>query len=329
MGKLDLRIVTENYDRIQALKTGAVGIAGCDLAYTIMKPAVTFSHVFRQHDFDIVEMSFSSYMMNLARGGFAYQAIPVFLSRVFPHGSIYVRTDSGIATPQDLKGRLVGMPNYHFTRGLVVKGMLADEYGVMPADPRWRLGPIDQPAEAQYNEPITPPGVHIEYAPPGATLGAELADGRLDAIISYRAPQVFTDGAPGIARLFPDFRPLERDWYRRTGIFPTMHVVGIRRDMIERHPWLPLETCRAFQAAKAPLRAELSDLDALAVTLPWLVAETEDTVRLMGEDYWPYGIAANRAMIAAQTRWSFEQGLSPRLLSAEELFAPATLDWVP
>ncbi len=327
MSKLRLSIVTENYDRIQALKTGAVEVPGCRLDYTNMKPAATFSHVFRQHDFDIIEMSFSSYMMNLAKGGFPYRAIPVFLSRVFPHGSIYIRTDRGIAAPQDLKGRLVGIPNYHFTRGLTVKGMLEDEYGVKPSDIGWRTGPVDRAGEAEYSEPVAPPGIDIRSIAQGATLGEELLAGRLDAIISYRAPQLFTDGQPLVGRLFADFRPVEQDWFRRKGIFPVMHVVGLREDLIARHPALPADLCRAFEAAKAACLPSLSDLDALAVTLPWLVAETEATIRLMGPDYWPYGVARNQATIEAQTRWSFAQGLSGRRLSAAELFAPGTLDW--
>jgi 4,5-dihydroxyphthalate decarboxylase len=329
MNPLRLSIVTEDYDRIRALARGEVVVEGCELAFTHMEPAHTFNHVFRQATFDIVEMSFSSYMMRFAQGGFAYRALPIFLSRVFPHSSIYLRRGSGIETPADLGGRAVGMPNFHFTRGLVVKGMLADEYGVRPSDIRWRLGPVDRPGERQYTEKLQVPGLSLDYLADGACLAEELLAARLDAIISYRAPQLFTDGHPSLVRLFPDFRPVEQDWYRRTGIFPTMHVLGLRQDLIERHPQLPRAVCEAFDAAKAAARRRLYDLDALCVMLPWLVAESEATAKAMGDDFWPYGVAKNRRMIEAQSRWSFEQGLTPRPLPTEELFERSTLDWSP
>jgi len=154
-------------------------------------------------------------------------------------------------------------------------------------------------------------------------------EGGIDAIVSYRDPRIFTDGAPNIARLFPDFRAAEQDWYRRIGLFPAMHMVGIRADLVERHPWLPLAACRAFEASKAACLPGLADLDALAVTLPWLAAETAATIALMGRDFWPYGLAQNRAMIETQSRWSYEQGLSERLKAPADIFEASTLEWRP
>jgi 4,5-dihydroxyphthalate decarboxylase len=329
MERLQLSVVSANYDRIQALKTGAVAVEGCELSYIVSDPVSTFQRLFRQHEFDVAEMSFSTYMMALSKGGFPYRAVPVFLSRVFPHCSIYVRTDRGIREPKDLKGKLIGIPSYHFTRGLVVRGMLQDEYGVTPRDIRWRIGGVDRPEDLNYVDRPSPPGVDIGFIEPGRWLGEELKCGRIDGIITYRDPQVFTDGTPHIDRLFPDFRPAEQDWYRRTGIFPTMHVVGIREALIVRFPWLPLRICAAFHAAKEKCLPALFDLDALHTTLPWLVAEAAATVRLMGPNFWPYGVAKNRRMIEAQTRWSFEQGLSKELLTPVALFVPGTLEWDP
>jgi 4,5-dihydroxyphthalate decarboxylase len=329
MTTLRLLMVSDDYDRVQALRTGAVTIEGCELQHLTLDPGSTFQRLFRNHEFDIAEMSFSTYMLALTKGDFPYVAIPVFLSRVFPHGSIYVRTDRGIVAPENLKGRRVGVPSYHFTRGLVVRGMLQDEYGISPRDIHWCVGGVDKPEDFSYVAKPSPPGVTIEYLPADRHLGAELVEGRIDAIISYRDPQVFTDGAPNIGRLFADFRAAEQDWFRRTGIFPTMHVVGIRKSLIDQRPDLPLAACRAFEAAKALCLPRLTDLDALKVTLPWLVAETHATIALMGRDFWPYGVAANRRMIETQARWSFEQGLSSRLMRPEDLFEPSTLDWTP
>jgi 4,5-dihydroxyphthalate decarboxylase len=274
-------------------------------------------------------MSFSTYLLALATGDFPYRAIPVFPSRVFAHGSIYVRADRGIRAPRDLAGRIVGVPSYHFTRGLVVRGMLADEYGVMPRDIRWRIGSVDAAEDYGYVAQPAPPGVEIEYAPRGRALGDMLVAGEIDGIVSYRDPRVFAEGAPGIVRLFPDFRAAEQDWFRRTGLFPIMHMVGVRTRLVERHPWLPLALCRAFQAAKAACLPRLADLDALKVTLPWLVAEAHATMALMGRDFWPYGVANNRKILETQARWSFEQGLSARLMRPADIFAASTLDWEP
>ncbi len=324
-----LRIATDDYDRIQALKSGKVAIEGYTLDYLTLEPGETFTRLFRRHEFDISEMSFSTYLVALSQGGFPYRAIPVFLSRVFPHGSIYVRASAGIREPCDLKGRKVGVPSYHFTRGLVVRGMLQDEYGVKPSDIRWRIGGVDKPEDYSYVAKPSPPGVEVEFIAPGRHLAGELAEGNIDAIISYRDPEMLLGGDPAISRLFEDFRALERDWYRRTGIFPAMHLVGIREELLAKHPDLALNACRAFEAAKRACLPRLFDLDSLKVTLPWLVAEARATVALMGPDFWPYGMPGNRRMIESQTRWSFEQGLSRKVFAPAELFAPGTETWRP
>jgi 4,5-dihydroxyphthalate decarboxylase len=326
---LRLVIATDDYDRIQTLKTGRVAIEGCALEYLTLEPGETFTRLFRHHEFDISEMSFSTYMVALSQGGFPYRAIPVFLSRVFPHGSIYVRTGAGIRAPEDLKGRKVGVPSYHFTRGLVVRGMLQDEYGVKPSDIRWRIGGVDKPEDFSYVAKPSPPGVEVEFIAPGRHLALELAEGNIDAIISYRDPQILLDGDPAISRLFEDFRALEQDWFRRTRIFPAMHLVGIREEFLAQHPDLALNVCRAFEAAKRACLPRLFDLDSLKVTLPWLVAETRATVALMGPDFWPYGVEKNRRMIETQARWSFEQGLSSKVFSPGELFAGGSESWTP
>ncbi|MGH7002853.1 MAG: ABC transporter substrate-binding protein [Alphaproteobacteria bacterium] len=329
MSKLRLLVATGDYDRVQALKRGQVEIEGCALDHATLDPGQTFQRLFRMHEFDISEMSFSTYLLALATGDFPYRALPIFLSRVFPHGSIYVRTDRSIRGPRDLIGRSVGVPNYHFTRGLVVRGMLQDEYGVSPRDLRWRIGGVDRPEDFSYVAKPSPPGVEIDFIAPGQCLGDQLLRGEIDAIVSYRDPQVFTGGAPYIGRLFPDFRRAEQDWFQRVGVFPTMHVVGIRSELVASHPWLPIAVCRAFEAAKAACLPNLADLDALSVTLPWLAAETAATVSLMGRNFWPYGLPKNRGMVEAQSRWSHEQGLSNRLNQPDDIFEASTLSWDP
>jgi 4,5-dihydroxyphthalate decarboxylase len=322
-----LSIATDEYDRTQPVASGRVAVEGCQVTYLTLTPGETFFRLFTYHEFDVAEMSFSTYLLARSKGEWPYRAIPVFLSRVFPHGSIYVRTDRGIERPADLKGRTLGLPSYHFTRGLCVRGVLRDEYGVEPADVMWRIGGVDAPEDFDYVGFAPPPGVDVQPIDRGQCLGALLAQGKIDGIVSYRDPRVLDDGTPHIGRLFPDFRAVEHAYYRKTGVFPIMHLVGVRESLVERHPWIARSLVKAFEEAKALALPRLTDLNALAVTLPWLVAEAQDTIRLMGADYWPYGVEKNRATLEAQTRWSHEQGLSPRRFSVDELFVPSTLRW--
>ena len=325
MSPLTLRIASGNYDRIQAIKNGDIAIPGCDIDYVNMAPPETFRQLFDHREFDVAEMSFSTYLLARTRFDFPYTAVPVFLSRVFPHSSIYVRTDRGILVPTDLKGRSIGIPNYHFTRGLCVRGMLSDEYGLANEDVDWRVGGIDTPGGLQYMQIDPPDGVEAQAIGVDQTLGDMLADGVIDAIITYRDPQVFTERVPNIGRMFADFRTAEQAYYKKTGIFPIMHMVGIRDDLLADHPWLAVAVMEAFEEAKKRVMPNLIDLDALAVTLPWLVAEVEDTIALMGEDFWPYGTEKNMSTISAQTRWSVEQGISSRQLDLEDIFVPSTI----
>jgi 4,5-dihydroxyphthalate decarboxylase len=327
MGDVPITIVTDDYDRIQPVRSGRVPVEGCEVTYLTLKPGETFFRLFTYREFDVAEMSFSTYLLARARGDWPYRALPIFVSRVFAHGSIYVRTDRGIETPADLKGRTLGLPSYPFTRGLCARGLLRDEYGVEPADIAWRVGGVDQPEDFDFVRFDPPPGVDVRRIEPGQCLGDLLAAGRIDGLVSYRDPRVLHDGTPNVGRLFPDFRAAERAYFAKTGIFPIMHLLGIRETLVERYPWIARSLVKAFEEAKALVLPRLADLDALAVTLPWLVAETRETIRLMGEDYWPYGIEKNRATLEAQTRWSFEQGLSPRRVAPEELFVPSTLRW--
>ena len=325
MSAVPVTIASGNYDRIQAIKTGDVGIEGCQVDYVNLAPPETFRRLFEAGEFDITEMSFSTYLLSRTRFAFPYTAVPVFLSRVFPHSSIYIRTDRGIDGPEDLRGRTIGLPNYHFTRGLCVRGMLSDEYGLANEDVSWRIGGIDTPGGLQYMQIDPPPGIDAEQIPPDRTLGAMLAAGEIDAIITYRDPEVFTGKVPHVGRLFANFRTAEQAYYKKTGIFPIMHVVGIRDALLAEHPWIAAAVMAAFEQAKQRAMPHLTDLDALVVTLPWLVAEAEDTINLMGADFWPYGIEKNRAALTAQARWSVEQGISPRQLNLEEIFVPAAL----
>jgi 4,5-dihydroxyphthalate decarboxylase len=203
---------------------------------------------------------------------------------------------------------------------------MQDEYGVKPTDIRWRQGGIEAPGRTE-RTPLKPiPGLDLQPVPPDKTLSGMLEAGELDAVFSARPPSSFLRGAPNVGRLFPDFRAVERAYYRKTGIFPPMHLVGVRRELAERHPWLPASLFKAFSQAKAYAMHEVRDVNALAVTLPWLVAEAEATAELMGEDFWRYGVKENAKEIEALTRYAYEQGLVSRKLEPEDLFPASVIE---
>jgi 4,5-dihydroxyphthalate decarboxylase len=243
---------------------------------------------------------------------------------MFRHSAVYIRNDSGIARPQDLKGRTVGVPVYAMTASLWVRGMLADDYGVMPGDVHWATGGLEQAGRYGKYPLNLPPHIKVEAIPADRTLSDMLARGEIMALVSARAPSCLGNG--DVVRLFPDFRALEKEYYRKNRLFPIMHGLAIREDLAAREPWLPASVFKAFSEAKRIAMKEMRDVAALRMTLPWLAAEIDDTIEVMGEDYWTYGFKQNLPELETMTRWSFEQGLAVRHLDPKELFHPATLE---
>ena len=323
MHKLDLTIACEDYDRVAALASGQVQVDGCNVVFLRLHAEELFHRAFGNGEFDACELSLSSYALACSRGSSPYVAVPVFPSRTFRHSAIYVRADRGIRVPADLRGRALGVPEYQMTAAVWVRGMLSDVYGVGPHEMRWFTGGLAQPGRAEKLALDLPPRFDVQSVPAHRTLDDMLAEGELDAIVSARPPPSFGQD-PTVGRLFPDYPQVEQDYFRATGIFPIMHVLGIRRDKLERYPWLAYSVLKAFSQAKAACLPLLREVGALAVMLPWLVAEYERTVALMGDDYWPYGIEPNRITLEAALRYLHEQGLTSRRLAIDELFAPGT-----
>jgi 4,5-dihydroxyphthalate decarboxylase len=310
-------------DRTQPLIVGDVRPAGIDLTFLRMYPEEVFWRMTRHAEFDAAEMSLSSYLLRRSRGDDAVLAIPVYTSREFRHSCIWVRADAGIESPEDLKGTRMGVPEYQMTAAVWIRGLLSDDYAVAPGDMRWFSGGLYQPGREE-KLPISVPGVDITAIGADHTLSDMLLDGELDAIMGPRPPSGFP--GPRVRRLFEDFKSVEQAYFRRTRVFPIMHTVVIRRELLEREPWVARSLYDAFCEAKARATAQLSEAVVLAVTLPWLIAEVESTQALMGDDYWPYGVERNRAALETLVRYSCEQGLAQRGVAIEELFAPSTLD---
>ncbi len=323
--RIPITLACGDYDRTRSIKDGRVTVEGCDVTYLPMEPEEAFHRAFKHQEFDVCELSFSSYLRTVDAGTSPYVGLPAFVSRLFRHSGVYIRTDRGIKHPSDLKGKLIGLPEYQITAVVWLRGIMQDEYGVKPTDIRWRQGGIEEPGRTE-RTPLKPiPGLDLKSVPDKA-LSAMLEAGELDAIFSARAPSCFGKRAPNIARLFPDYREVEKVYYKKTGMFPIMHLMGVKRHLVERHPWLPASLYKAFVEAKKYAMHDVRDINALLVTLPWLIAEAEESTALMGEDFWRYGVKENAKEIEALTRYAHEQGLVSRKLSLEDLFPPSVIE---
>lgn len=320
--KLELSVAIGDYDRTRPLIDGTVAIDGVDPVVMTYAPEEMFFRAFRHAEFDVCELSMSSQVVEVARRENAYLALPVFLSRAFRHTSIYVRTDR-VKRPEDLKGRRVGVPEYQLTAIVWARALLQDDHGVAPADVTWVRGGIDEPGRPEKIALSLPAGIRLESAPEGDTLSAMLDRGDLDGFIAPRPPSCRN---PDVGWLFPDPTAAAKDWYRRTRIFPIMHVLGVRRELVERHPWLPASLLKAFEASKRVALERLSDTSATKVTLPFVEEQLKAARELLGEDYWSYGVGPNRHVVEAFLRHHHAQGLSSRLVTVDEMFPPSTFE---
>jgi 4,5-dihydroxyphthalate decarboxylase len=325
---LTLTLACGRYDRMRGLLDGTIGIDGVNVIPVAIESEDLFPRVVGRADFDISEMSLSSYLVQVSRGEGAYTAIPVFPVRGFRHAGIYVRSDRGIAVPKDLEARLAGIPEYQMTFGLWVRGILTDQYGVDTNAIRYRTAGTNQAGRVE-RLPLELPG-SLDVKPLGctATLDAALLAGEIDAIFSPTPPRSFSAGNPLIRRLFPDPVIEERAFFTQTGFFPILHVIGIRTELIAAHPDLPVAVCAAFERAKTAGLADLEQMmrsSVAAISVPWIEDTYQRALALMGADFWPYGVAANRAQLEAICRYSTEQHLARRPLTIDDLFPASTI----
>ena len=325
MSKLQLSIAIGDYDRMRPLVDGLVPIDGVDPQIMLLEPEEIFFRAFRHADFDICELSLSSYSVKTAAGTSPYIAVPVFPSRAFRHTSIYVRTDR-IKSPADLKGRRVGVPEYQLTANIWVRMILEEDYGILPADISWVRGGYEHPGRLEKINLNLPADVVVENTDPDDTISALLTSGELDAVIGPRAPSCFEHGHPDVGYLFADPQQTAAEWYRRTRLFPIMHTLGIRRALAEQHPWLPVAVFKAFERSKTIALAKLGDTSATKVTLPFVEEQLRAARLLMGEDFWAYGLEPNRHVLNRFLQRHHAEGLSARLLTPEDLFHPASLE---
>ena len=325
MSKLQLSVAVGNYDRCRPLFDGDVQIDGVDPVYMNLYPEEMFFRAMRGQEFDISELSFSSYTVKTANGDCPYIAVPVFLSRAFRHTSIYVRKDR-IHQPVDLKGKRIGVPEYQLSANVWARAILQDDYGVHPEDVTWVRGGIETPGRPEKIALKLPPGVKLESAPADTTISDMLDRGEIDGFMAPRPPSAHVLANPNVGWLFEDPTATAKDYYKRTQVFPIMHVVGVRKTLAEQHPWLPGAVFKAFSQSKAAALEALSDTSATKVTLPFVEEQLKAARETMGEDYWSYGVAPNRQTLETFLRHHHAQGLSSRRLAVEEIFHPATYE---
>jgi 4,5-dihydroxyphthalate decarboxylase len=326
MSRLNLTLACWNYDRTRALFDGTVRPDGIDLTCLDLPVEETFFRMLRHREFEVAEMSLSSYTLSLAAKTPAFIAIPAFVSRMFRHGSIFVSAKSGIEKPADLTGKRVGVPEYQMTAPVWIRGILQDEYGVAPDSVDYLSGGEEEPGRDEKIALALPPRFRLTPIGSGETLSRMLAEGAIDALHTARTPSTFATRPDAVRRLFPDYVAVERDYFRRTRIFPIMHVVVIRRDIYEANRWVAQALFKAFVQAQRLAYERLAISAALHTMLPWQLEAADEARQLMGTDWWSYGCAANRHVLDTFLRYHDEQGLSPRRLQAEDLFAPETLE---
>jgi len=333
-GSNSLRLTISGYllDHVRPLADGRVPVEGCDVRFQPGKIGDLNTHVFSgPQELAVTEIGLSPFMLAYANEGFRdYSLLPVFPLRLFRHKSVFIRAGSGIEEPEDLKGRRIGTPGYSSTSLTWIRGIMQHEYGVRPEDIEWVVSAADSSAgdagSVSKQESMTPEGISITVGPPGKDESDLLVDGDVDALFHAAEPQAFVDGNPEVRRLFPDPRATERDYFARTGIFPIMHAVAIRNDLVDAHPWLPAAVFNAYSEAKRLHYADMR-MKWIFGTLPWFGQEFDETRALMGENFWPYGVEANRKALDTLFQYSYEQGLATKRLTVEDVFHPSTLQF--
>lgn len=327
MSDLRLTVATGDYDQTRDLALGRVRPVGIDLTVLNYDVEEIF---FRFHDrleWDVSELSMGMYTSAISRGDNRFIAIPVFPSRYFRHSAIYVRSDGKIRKPQDLAGKRIGVPQWSQTAGIYVRGYLVETVGIGLSSIDWVQGGVNDPGREEPSTLKLPKGVQIR-AITDRSLNDMLVAGEIDAIITARAPRTFSEGTGQIVRLFQDYRPVEEEYFRQTGIFPIMHTVAIRRDVYEANRWIARNLFKAFEQAKDRSVARMLDATAAHVPFPWsldLAERAGSGLVFKSGGFWPYGVKDNMPTLEAFLRFAFDQGTTHRKLAIEDIFAEEAL----
>jgi len=327
MSAVDLTIAVGDYDHIRDVTSGRIAVPGVSVRSLALPVEEIFARFFEYREWEVSEFSFGKYSALVAAGDRSLVGLPVFPSRMFRHSSMYVRTDSEISSPSELAGRRIGIPEWAQTAAIYSRGILADVYGVPLSDVEWVQAGVNSAGRREKVTVNLPEGVSLTRVD-DRSLNEMLVAGDLDAVFSARPPVAFSGKSGVLRRLVSDYPVQERNFYESTGVFPIMHVLVMRADVHERHPWIAKNLVDAFDAAKRASLARLGEITASWIPLPWVSAQVEAATELFGDDPWPYGVEPNRKTLETFLRWGFEQGVCADHLAPEELFAQSTLGHV-
>lgn len=330
--KNTLQLAGYDVNRLKALINGKVEIKGFSINFTKASIGDNNTNILNgPQSYDITEIGLHPFMLAYANDNFRdYTLLPIFPVRLFRHKSVFIRTDGKIKTPEDLKGKSIGSPSYSSSSLTWLRGIFQDEYGVKPEDIEWVISQKDssskESGKISKNEQLIPKGITVREGKPGMDESDLLLSGEVDALFHAVQPKAYMEGNPRIGTLFPDSRKTEREYYKKTSIFPIMHAVAVRKSLIEKHPQLVEDIFRAYSESKAIDYKFMKSLGWIYNSLPWYGQELESTIELMGKNFWPYGIEPNRKTLETLFRYSHEQRLSSRELKVEELFHPSSLE---
>lgn len=330
--KFPITIAGYDVDKVRALAAGKVQVEGCDTTFVVDAIGDMNTHIFNGPGTrEVTEVGLHPFMLAYANEAFRdYSLLPVFPIRTFRHKSIFIREGSGIEKPEDLKGRRIATAGYSSTSLTWIRGILQHEYGVSPKEIHWVLSQKDSGADTagtiSKQEQMVPDGITASFGTPGMDESELLVNGKVDAIFHAAEPRHYVQGDPRVKRLFPDYRTVEQAYYKKTGLFPIMHAVAIQKAAVKKHPWLPKAVFNAYVEAKKIQFTYMQKLGWAYESLPWFPQEFAETKAIMGNNYWPYGIKANRKTLEALFQYSYEQGLAKQKLTIEELFESSTLN---
>lgn len=326
MSNLELSFAIGDYDRNRPLIDGKVQVDGVEPKFLLLTPEEIFFRAFRHQAFDVCELSFGSYVVSVDKGDPGYIAIPAYLSRAFRHTSLLIRTDRGIDQPKDLAGKRIGIAEYQLSANIWARGILEDDYGVRSSDITWVRGGMEKPGRPEKIKLKLPDDITMENAPADRSLNDLLEAGEIDGFLGPRTLSCFDRGHPHVGRLFRDSVTTASEYYQRTGVFPIMHLLGVRRSLAAQHPWLPNTLLKAFAQSKTVALEHLMDTSATKVTLPFVEEQLVNARDLLGDNFWSYGVEKNRPTLDAFLDYHHRQGLSSRRVEIEELFHPSTLE---
>jgi 4,5-dihydroxyphthalate decarboxylase len=317
--RLHLTLATADYDHVRDLTNGVVRPDGIVLTGFTLPVEEVFFRFIKNREWDVSEMSFGKFIGFASQGNSPFIGIPVFPSRVFRHSAFYVRADRGIASPKDLEGKTVGIPEWAQTAGIYARGFLAETAGVDLRKIRWVQAGMNEAGREEKVEFKLPPGIQYEQRR-DTSVSAMLLSGEVDAAISARVPDAFTSGGGRIVRLYPNYREEEARYHAATGIFPIMHVIAIRRAVFERYPWVAMNLLKAFEEAKQRSLDRMNDLTASRIPVPWSAAISAEWGKDFGDDPFPYGLEGSRRTLEAFCRFAHDQGVTAKQMTPDDLF---------